>query len=193
MSKQVKDFELAALRAKFTGVKDYVLLSPEKVDALTDYTFRKTLRGKKISVTMVKNSLVKKVLAENGVASTDGFSGTTLICWGGDSVKALATTVDTAVKDAKKDPKAPDKYKVKTSVADGQPVAFDIMKVMPTRLEAIGDVLNAILAPGAALAGLLVGPGAQVASIIKTMEEKGPAGGEPAPADAAPTEPAPAA
>jgi large subunit ribosomal protein L10 len=90
--------------------------------------------------------------------------------------------VDGAIKDAKKDPKAPDKYKVKSAVADGQALTFEVMKTLPTRLEAIGDVVNAILAPGAALAGLLVGPGAQVASILKTIEEKGPAGGEAAPA-----------
>jgi hypothetical protein len=52
VSKKVKEFELAALRAKFGGVRDYVLITPEKVDALTDYTFRKTLRGKNIQVSL---------------------------------------------------------------------------------------------------------------------------------------------
>jgi large subunit ribosomal protein L10 len=185
VSKKIKEFELAALRNKFGGIKDYILITPEKVDALTDYTFRKTLRDKKISVSLVKNSLAKKVLAEGGVTALDGFAGSTLIAWGGDSVKGLATTVDGAIKDSKKDPKAPDKYKVKSAVADGQSVSFEVAKTLPTRQEAIGELLGAILGPGSALAGCLIGPGGQVAGCVAAVEEKGPAAAEAPAAPAA--------
>jgi hypothetical protein len=54
---------------------------------------------------------------------------------------------------------------------------------MPTRAEAIGQILSMILGPGAAIAGCLVGPGGQVASQIetKTKEEGPPAEGAAAP------------
>ena len=68
MSKKIKELELNALRKTFEGVKDFVLLEPIKVDAATDFEFRKKLREKKIRVKLVKNSLVKKVFGENGVA-----------------------------------------------------------------------------------------------------------------------------
>ena len=174
MSKKIKELELTALRSAFKGVTNYVLIEPAKVDAATDYEFRRTLRSKKITVKMVKNSLASKVLAENGVKA-EGFSGTTLLCWGSDSVKGLATAVDGAIKDSKKDPKAPDKYKVKAGIAEGQPTAFDLMKKMPTRQEAIGDVLGALLGAGSSLISAITSPGAEIASILKTIEEKGPA------------------
>ena len=186
MSKKIKDLELNALRKRFQGVKDYVLVEPAKVDALTDLNFRRALRAKKIQCQLVKNTLAKKVLAENGV-TLETWAGPTLLCWGADSVKALATTVDTAIKDSKKDPKAPDKYKVKTAVADGQTVTFDIAKTMPTRQEAIAEVLAAILGPGASLAAALAGPATQIAGILKAIEEKQPAEAAAPVAEAPPT------
>lgn len=180
MSKKIKELELNALRAAFKGVTSYVLVEPTKVDAATDFQFRKTLRGKKVTVKMVKNSFASKVLAENGVA-VDGFAGTSLLCWGSDSVKGLATAVDGAIKDSKKDPKAPDKYKVRAGVAEGQAAPFDLMKTMPTRLEAIGEIVAALTGPGASLVSALTGPATQLAGILKAIEEKAPAAAADAP------------
>jgi large subunit ribosomal protein L10 len=172
MSKKIKELELAVLRKSFAGVKDYVLLEPIKVDAGTEYEFRKKLRTAKVSVKLVKNSFARKILAENGVDAASHFSGPTLLCWGGDSVKGLANSVDTAVKESKKDPKAPDKFKVKTAIADGQMISLDTAKTLPTRLEAIGDVLGGLLGAGSSIASCLIGPASQLASILKTIEEK---------------------
>ncbi|MBN9523347.1 50S ribosomal protein L10 [bacterium] len=172
MSKKIKELELAALRKTFAGVKNYVILEPIKVDAATEFEFRKKLREKKAKVQLVKNTFAKKLFTENGVAVTE-LSGPTLLCWGTESIKELGVAVDGILKDLKKDPKAPDKFKVKTAVADGQPVTLDVAKTMPTRLEAIGDVLNALLSAGSGLAGCLTGPAAQLAGVLKAIEEKG--------------------
>lgn len=172
MSKKIKELELNSLRASFKGVTNYIVLEPLKVDAGTEHEFRKKLRAAKVSVKLVKNTYAKKVLGENGVSIDNAWSGPTLLCWGGDSVKGLATSVDTAVKEARKDPKAPEKFKVKTAVADGQVVAFDVAKTMPTRLEAIGDVLGALLGAGSSIVSAITAPGAQLGSILKAIEEK---------------------
>ncbi len=172
MSKKIKELELAALRKTFAGVKNYVILEPIKVDSATEFEFRKRLREKKAKAQLVKNTFVKKVFTENGVSVGD-LSGPTLLCWGTDSIKELSNTVEGLIRDLKKDPKAPDKFKVKTAVADGQPVTMDLAKAMPTRLEAIGDVLNAVLSAGSSIAGCLTGPAAQLAGILKAIEEKG--------------------
>ncbi len=171
MSKKIKELELNDLRQTFQGVKDMVLLEPLKVDSATDYELRRRLREKKIRVKMVKNSLVKKVFTENGLA-IDAGSGPTLLIWGADSIKELGTAVDTLLKELKKDPKSPDKFKVKTAVADGQLMPLDIAKNLPTRKEAIGEVVGALNAAGSALAGCLSGPASQLASILTTIEEK---------------------
>jgi len=173
MSKAIKQLELDALRADFKGVTDYVLLEPLKVDAATEYQFRKTLREKKVRVKLVKNSYAKKVFGELGVSADFGV-GPTLVCWGADSIKSLASAVDEAVKATKKDPKSPEKMKEKTAVADGQSVALGVAKTLPTRMEAIGDVLSAIIGPGASLASALAGPGSDIAGILKAIEDKKP-------------------
>jgi large subunit ribosomal protein L10 len=183
VSKKIKELELTALRKAITGVKDYVLLEPLKVDSATDYEFRKKLREKKCSAKLVKNSLAKKIFAENGIA-IEAWSGPTLLVWGSDSIKGLANAVDSTLKEVKKDPKAPDKFKEKTAVADGQAVTLTLAKTLPTRLEAIGSVLSAILGPASQIAGCLIGPGGQVAGCVQAVEEKKPADG--AAADAAP-------
>lgn len=172
MSKKIKELELTALRKTFAGVKNYVILEPIKVDAATEFEFRKKLREKKAKAQLVKNTFAKKLFTENGVAVTE-LSGPTLLCWGTESIKELGTAVDGILKDLKKDPKAPDKFKVKTAVADGQPVTLDVAKTMPTRQEAIGDVLNALLSAGGNIAACLTGPATQLAGILKAIEEKG--------------------
>ncbi len=183
MSKAVKQFELDALRADFRGVADYVFLEPMKVDSATEYQFRKSLREKKVRVKLVKNSYAKKIFGELGVPASLG-TGPTLVCWGGDNIKALANAVDAAVQATKKDAKSPEKMKEKGAIADGQPVTLAVAKTLPTRLEAIGEVLSAITGPGSNLMATIAGPGATLAGIIKTLEERKPEG-DPAPAPAA--------
>ncbi|VTT98582.1 50s ribosomal protein l10 : Probable 50S ribosomal protein L10 OS=Planctomyces maris DSM 8797 GN=PM8797T_12141 PE=3 SV=1: Ribosomal_L10 [Gemmataceae bacterium] len=171
MSKKIKELELNTLRNTFKGVRDMVLLEPLKLDSATEYEFRKKLREKKIRVKLVKNTLVKKVFTENGVAAETG-SGPTLLAWGGDSVKELALAVSGLIKELKKDPKAPDKFKVKTAVSEGAPVSMELAEKIPTRKEAIGGLVSAILGPGAAVAGALTGPANNLAGILKAIEEK---------------------
>jgi len=172
--KEIKELELNDLRKRFQGVKDYVILEPIKVDAGTEYEFRKKLREKKCSARLVKNTLAKKVFAENGIA-VDVWSGPTLLVWGADSIKDLANSVDGVIKELKKDPKAPDKFKEKTAIADGEAVTLEVAKKLPTRLDAIGEVLAAVLGPGSQIAGCLAGPASQVAGLVKAIEDKGEA------------------
>ncbi|HEY3788630.1 MAG TPA: 50S ribosomal protein L10 [Urbifossiella sp.] len=170
--KELKELQLNELRKKFQGVKDYVILEPIKVDAGTEYEFRKKLREKKCRVSCVKNTLAKKVFSENGI-TVDVWSGPTYLVWGADSIKDLANTVDGVIKELKKDPKAPDKFKEKTAVADGEAVTLEVAKKLPTRKDAIGGVLAALLGPGGQIAGCLTGPASQLAGLVKAIEEKG--------------------
>lgn len=171
MSKKIKELELNTLRNTFKGVRDMVLLEPLKLDSATEYEFRKKLRDKKIRVKLVKNTLVKKVFTENDVTAEPG-SGPTLLAWGGESVKELALAVTGLLKELKKDPKAPDKFKIKTAVSEGTPLPIEQAEKIPTRKEAIGGLVAAILGPGAAVAGALTGPANNLAGILKAIEEK---------------------
>ena len=189
MSKKVKALEIDALRAAFGGVKDYVIVTPEKADSATEYEFRKNLRAKKVRVQLVKNTYAKKIFAEMGIQA-DVWSGPTLLCWGGANIKELSNAVDEQVRASRKDPKAHERYKIKAAIAEGEAITIEQAKVRPTREEAIGDIVAALMGPGASIAAALTGPATQLAGILKAIEEKGPAGG----GEAAPTgEAAPAA
>lgn len=179
MSKKIKELELTALRKTFAGVKNYVILEPIKVDSATEFEFRKKLREKKAKAQLVKNTFAKKVFSENGIA-VDGLAGPTLLCWGTNSIKELSNAVEGIVKDLKKDPKAPDKFKFKTAIADGDVVTIEEAKSRPTREEAIGSIVGGLLGAGSAIAGCLTGPATQLAGILKAIEEKA----ADAPADA---------
>lgn len=181
MSKKIKELELNDLRKTFKGVRDFVLLEPLKLDSAADYELRRGLRAKKIRVKMVKNSFVRKVFDENGVKVDPG-SGPTLLCWGADSIKELSTAVEGMLKQLRPDPKQPEKVKPKTAVADGEQVTLEVAKTLPTRTEAIGGVLAALLGPASAVAGCLTGPANNLAGILKAIEEKKGAEGAPAPA-----------
>jgi len=183
MSKEVKQMEYTALERTFSGVRDLVLLTPSKVDSGVDYGFRKQLREKKVRLQMVKNSLARRVFEAQGIKLDDKvWAGTTWVAWGADSIKDLSKAVDGLIKDIeKKDPKQKDKLKVKTAVADGQPVPMATAMTMPTRLEAIGEVIAAMVGAVSEIAGGLTGPAAQVASQIATIADRK----EEAPAPAA--------
>lgn len=174
MSKLVKSLEYAALEKTFTGVRSMLLITPTKVDAALDINFRKTLRDQKISVKMVKNSLTRKIFDAQGVTvDAKHWAGTTLVAWGGDSIKGLSKAVDTLIKAIeKKDPKAKDKLTVKAAVADGQTVSMKMAMEMPTRLEAIGEIMAMILGPASEIAAALTGPASQIASQLTTLAER---------------------
>lgn len=171
MSKKVKQLELNELRKLFHGVRDMVLLEPLKLDAGSDYEMRKKLRERNIRVRMVKNTFARRVFQENGVP-LDPAPGPTLVVWGGKSIKELGRAVDDLLRELHKDPKAPKCLKEKTVIADGQPVTLEVAKTLPTREEAIGEVLAAVLGPGSALIQCLIGPSGAIAGLLKAIEEK---------------------
>jgi ribosomal protein L10 len=166
--------EYPPLEKTFAGVREHLVPPPTKLDSALEYNFRKQLREKKVRVQMVKNSLAQRVFEAQGVKLDEKvWIGTTLVAWGADSIKDLSKAVDGLIKDIeKKDPKQKDKLKVKTAVADGQPVPMSVALTMPTRLEAIGEIIAMIMGPASSIAACLTGPGAQVASQIATIAER---------------------
>jgi large subunit ribosomal protein L10 len=177
MSKQVKQMQMDVLARAFKDVKDMLFISATGIDAQTDNKVRLGLRKKNISMMMVKNSLLRRVFNDLNLKPGDeAWAGTTIVAWGAESVKDLSREVEAALL---KDAKLKDKVKVKTAMAEGQPLPFARALTMPTRKEAIGEIVGMILGPAASIAGCLTGPAAQVASQIQTISEKKPEG-EPA-------------
>ena len=178
MSKVIKQMEMDALKDAFKDVRDLVVLSIRGLSSTTDHQFRAALRKKNIRLHMVKNSLARRVFTQMGLNMGEIWAGPTTIAWGANSVAELSRTLDQALV---RNDKFKDKVKVKTAIAEGEKVAFAQALTMPTRKEAIGEIVALILGPASSIASALTGPAAQVASQIQSIAEKKPEG-EPAPA-----------
>jgi ribosomal protein L10 len=179
MSKVVKQMQMDAIKAKFAGVRDMVVLSISKLSSQGEWALRANLRKKKIRLTGIKNSLTRLVLRDMGFNIPDDspyWSGPTTIAYGEGSIAELSRNLDAELKGPKTAAQYRDRVIIKGAIADGQVVTYEQALKMPTRLEAIGNVLGMILSPGSRLASQLGGPGGRVASQIK---EKGKEEGNP--------------
>lgn len=174
MSKLVKNMEIQALRKDFEGLKDMLIVEVNGVDSLANSGLRTNLRKKKIRLKLVKNSFAKKIFSENGISFPNQsiWSGPTAIAWGAASIAELSREFQAELKNPKTSAGYKDKVKVKSAVADGSPVSFELALKMPTREEAISNILGLILSPAGRLAAQLTAPGGVLAGQIKTISEK---------------------
>jgi large subunit ribosomal protein L10 len=187
MSKVIKEMQMAAIKETFSEVRDLVVLSVKGLDCHADHSLRAALRKKSVRLQVVKNSLTRKMFGEMGIAvggDSPYWTGPTTLAWGapGVSIAEVSRAIETELKNVKTAASYKDKVSVKGAIAEGQPVRFDVALRMPTRLEAIGQVVGMIVGPGSAIAGCLTGPASQIASQIQTLSEKKE---EPAAAEAA--------
>ncbi len=173
MSKVIKQMQMDALKTTFKDVRDLVLLNIVGLDAIAENKSRLDLRKKGIRLQMVKNSLARRVFGELGLQINSPWEGSTTVAWGGTSIANLSQELEAFIK------KHPKFIKPKTAVADGQEVPYEVALKMPTREQAIGEVIALALAPGARLLGALLAPGGVLAGQLKAIEEKKEEGGAP--------------
>jgi large subunit ribosomal protein L10 len=189
MSKVIKQMEMDSLRNTFGEVRDAVVLSVTGLNCQLEGSLRATLRKKNIRLKMVKNSLTRRVFDEIGIrigADSPMWVGPTTFAWGANSVAELSRAIDEELKKSKNAAAYKDKVNIKGAIAEGQTISFEQALSMPTREEAIAQIIGMILGPGSAIAGCLTGPISQVASQIQTLSEKTEgAAAEAAPAPAA--------
>lgn len=174
MAKQIKQMEMAALKRTFQGVRDMVLLTATGIDCQTDNQMRLGLRKKNIRLQIVKNSLARRVFDEMGLKINGVWEGPTLVAWGAESLAELSKELDALARKNKG-------LKPKGAVSEGQKIEFATALTMPTRIEAIGRVIQLALSPASRISGQLRGPGGQICGQIKSIGDKKEEA-EPAPA-----------
>ncbi|MCI0377868.1 MAG: 50S ribosomal protein L10 [Gemmataceae bacterium] len=166
MSKYIKQMEMDSLKKTFQGVRDLVVLNVVGLNAVADNQIRHGLRKKGIRLKVVKNSLARRVFDDLGLRLEKAWEGPTTVAWGGSSIAGLSKEIDGIRKKHDKS------IKVKSAVADGQEIGFDLALTMPTREEAIAQVVSLMLSPARNLAAALLGPASQLASQLKTLGDK---------------------
>ena len=166
MSKIIKQMEMDAMKATFKDVRDLVLMHVVGLNAIDENKVRLGLRKKGVRLQMVKNSLARRVFGELGLTVDKVWEGNTTVAWGGTSIAELSKEIDGIAKKHEKF------VKIKAAVADGTQVPFEVALKMPTRLEAIGQVVTLALSPARRIAAALLGPAGIVSGQIKQISEK---------------------
>ena len=185
MSKKVKNLVQKEIATRFEGVDAIAVLNPRGINAIANNMIRRRLNDKKLKMTVVKNTLAARASVGTKVSGFESLlDGPSAVVYGkGVGISAIAR----ALLEEKKNN---DSIELRGAFFDGEIYAglkgMEKASKLPTREEAISNVLSAILGPGRKLAGAIKGPGGKIGGILKSIEEKAAA----APAAAAETAPA---
>lgn len=187
MSKKVKDLITKELEGKFQGIEGVAVINPRGINATKTNLLRRKLNEKGLKMMVVRNALAKRAVGSTAIKGFESLlEGPSAVVFG----KASASAIARVLMDAKK---ADEKLELRGIFFDGDVYAGEagIKKVskFPTREEAIGNIVAAMLAPGKKLAGAVKSQPGKMASLIKAIEEKAKEKEAAAPA-AAPEAPA---
>jgi len=170
MSKKVKNLIEKQIDADLVGVDGVAVINPRGIGAIKNNLIRRRLHEKGLRMRVVKNTLAKRAGDRTKIKGFDKLlDGPSAIIFG----KASISTIARALLDEKK---ADETLELRGMFFDGEVYIGDkgVTQVskLPTREEAIANVLAAILGPGAKLGGIFKGQAGKVAALIKAVEEK---------------------
>jgi large subunit ribosomal protein L10 len=192
MSKKVKSLIEKETAARLEGIEAVGVLNPRGIGAIANNQIRRRLREKNMRMTVVKNTMAARATASSKLKGFERLlEGPSALVYGkGVSISAIARAI---LEEKKLIEDNKGTLELRGAFFDGEiyegDTGFDKASKLPTREEAIGNVIAAILGPGKKLAGALKGPGGALGGILKTIQEKGESAGggaEAAATDAAP-------
>jgi large subunit ribosomal protein L10 len=171
MSKKVKNLITKELGDRFKGVESVAVINPRGIAATKNNQIRRKLREKGVRMTVVKNTLAKRAVGDD--SKLKGFDklldGPSAVIYGEASISTIARLL-------MEEKKTDEKIELRGIFFDGEVYVgekgVEQVSKLPTREEAIGQIVALILAPGSKLAGILKGQAGKVAALIKAVEEK---------------------
>lgn len=169
MSKTVKGMIIRNYQDAFAGANDAAVISIRGLKGTDTTRLRSKLRQKQIKITVVQNSLARKAFEGTGLeALNERLTGANALAIG-PSVVEVAREI---VKVLEEFPA----LELKGAILEGQ--YFDgaegvkELSKYPTREEGIGKIVSLVIGPAQNLVSQLKGPGATLAGILKSIEEK---------------------
>lgn len=170
MSKPVKDLITKELTQKLGNLEGVGIINPRGIDATKNNQLRRRLNEKGLKMTVVKNTLARRAVEGKKLQGFDKLlEGPSAVIYGeGAGISSLARLL----LDEKK---ADDALELRGIFFDGEVYAgadgVKRVSTLPTREEAIGNLVGLLLGPGRNLAAALKGPGGTLGAILKTIEE----------------------
>jgi large subunit ribosomal protein L10 len=172
MSKQVKNLITQELTTRFKGLDGVGVINPRGIDATKNNLIRRRLHAKGVRMTVVKNSLAKR--ATDG-SKLKGFEK--LLDGPSAVVYAEKTSISQVARLLLDENKTDEKIELRGIFFDGEIYAgkkgVEAVSKLPTREEAISNIVGLILSPGRNLGAALKGPGGKLGGILKAVEAKG--------------------
>lgn len=170
MSKLVKGLVQKEIARRLGDVDGVAVINPRGISAIKNNLIRRRFREKGVRMTVVKNTLAKRAVGDGKLKGFDALlDGPCAVIYGEASIATIARLI----LDEKK---TDDKIELRGVFFDGEIYVGDKgveqVSKLPTREEAIGQVVALILAPGAKLSGIFKGQAGKVAALIKAVEEK---------------------
>jgi len=170
MSKTIKNLIIRELGERLKDVDGVAVINPRGIDAVKNNQIRRRLREKGLRMTVVRNTLVKRAIGESRLKGFESLlEGPCALVYGKASIAAIARHL-------LEEQKQEEKLELRGVFFDGEvyPGQQGVEKVskLPTREEAIGTILAALLGPGRKLASSIQGPGRRVAGVLRTVEDK---------------------
>src|SRR5687768_17482714 len=180
MSRKVKDLITRDLSNRLKDIDGVGVINPRGINAIKTNLMRRKLHEKGLRMTVVKNTLVRRAVGDD--SKIKGFDqlldGPSAVIYG----KASISTIARLILDEKK---ADEKIELRGMFFDGEVYVGDKgveqVSKLPTREEAIGQIVGLVLAPGQKLGGILKGQAGKVAALIKAVEERAEKAGGSAP------------
>ena len=170
MSKPVKEMIMEDYKARFEGLDGGVVVDIRGIDAENNDALRAGLREKDIRVTVIKNTLAKKVFEGTSLDGLDpALEGPSALAYGADSVVDVARAIIDWAKKIKE-------LDLKGAILDGNYFDGDAgvkrLGDFPTKEEAQAKVVQLVLSPAGNVVGGAKGPGGAILGIIKEIEER---------------------
>jgi len=170
MSKPMKDMIVSDYQSRLGDAEEAVIISLRGVDAQGTETIRNKMRAGSVSIAVVKNSLAKKAFEGTALeVLSPVLQGQNAVLHGDRSVVEVARDIIELIKDFPE-------IELKGAILDGELYEGNEgvirLSKFPTREEALSDAVALILGPGKSLLAQVKGPGANLAGIIKAIEEK---------------------
>lgn len=170
MSKKVKGLIEREIQKRIGDIEGVAVISPRGIEATKTNQMRRRLREKGLRMLVVRNNLAKRVSVKTKLSGFESLlDGPSALVYGQASVPAIARLL----LDEKKNN---EKLELRGVFFDGEVYVgeqgVEAASKLPTREEAIANLVAAILGPGRKLAGAIKGPGGKLGAVLKTIEEK---------------------
>lgn len=171
MSKTIKNLLERDIEGKLKNIEGCAVLNPRGLDGNRNNKLRRKLNDQGIKMLVVKNSLARRATSNSKLKGFESLlDGPSAVVF---SEKAEVSAIARLLVDAVKDD---EKLELRGVFFDGEAfvgkAGTEKVSKFPTRTEAIGQVISALLGPAQSIAGSL-NQGGMLASLVEAIEKKG--------------------